>query len=111
MSVMVNATLLISVESIVESWISTMEHHSSQRRTMGEMLLHEEMVISVNGPKMVDCEAICQEALCDDFIDKLIPRKERAGHFVRRSENNENYSVSKNVDNFRKQQPKENIML
>ena len=110
MSVMVNAALLISVESIVESWISTMEHHSSQRRTMGEMLLHEEMVISVNGPKMVHCEAICQEALCDYFKDRINP-KERAGHFVRRSENNENYSVSKNVDNFRKQQPKENIML
>jgi hypothetical protein len=38
MSVMVNAALLISVESIVESWISTMEHHSSQRRTMSEGL-------------------------------------------------------------------------
>ena len=36
MSVMVNAALLISVESIVESWISTMEHHSSQRGTMGD---------------------------------------------------------------------------
>ena len=35
MSVMVKAALLISVESIVESWISTIEHHSSQRRTMG----------------------------------------------------------------------------
>ena len=37
MSVMVNAALLISVESIVESWISTMEHHSSKRRTMGDV--------------------------------------------------------------------------
>ena len=36
MSDIVNAALLISVESIVESWISTMEHHSSQRRTMGD---------------------------------------------------------------------------
>ena len=38
MSVMVRAALLNSVESIVESWISTMEHHSSQRRTMSEGL-------------------------------------------------------------------------
>ena len=38
MSVMVRAALLISVESIVESWISTMEHHSSQRRTISEGL-------------------------------------------------------------------------
>ena len=48
-SVMVRAALLISVESVVESWISTMEHHASQRRTLGEMKLHEEMCIAVNG--------------------------------------------------------------
>ena len=65
------------------------------------------LAISVNGHKMVHCQAICQEALRDYFKDRINP-KERAGHFVRRSEN---YSVSKNVDNFRKQQPKENIML
>ena len=74
------------------------------------MLLNEDMVISVKGPKMVHSESICQEALRDYFKDRINP-KERAGHFVRRSENNENYSVSKNVGNFRKQQPKENIML
>ena len=44
MSVMVRTALMISVESVVESWISTMEHHASQRRTLGEMLLQEEMV-------------------------------------------------------------------
>ena len=110
MSVMVRAALIISVESIVESWISTMEDHSSQRRTMGEMLLHEEMVISVNGPKLVHCDSICQEALRDYFKDRINP-KERAGHFVRRSQNIENYSVSKSVDNIRKQGPKKNIML
>ena len=66
------------------------------------MLLHEEMVISVNGPKMVHCEAICQEALCDYFEDRIHPMEE-GGHFVRRSENYEDYSVSKNVDNFRNQ--------
>ena len=110
MSVMVRAALIISVESILESWISTMEDHSSQRRTMGEILLHEEMVISVNGPKLVHCDSICQEALHDYFKDRINP-KERAGHFVRRSQNIENYSVSKSVDNIRKQGPKKNIML
>ena len=39
MSVMVRSSLMISVESVVESWISTMEHHASQRRTLGEMHL------------------------------------------------------------------------
>ena len=110
MSIMVRAALMISVESIVESWISTMEHHSSQRRILGEMLLHEEMVIAVNGPKLVHSESIAQEALLDYFKDRINP-KERAGHFVRRSQNIENFKVSKSVDNFRKQEPKKNIML
>ena len=60
MSVMVRAALMISVESIVESWISTMEHHASQRRTLGEMLLHEEMMIAINGPVLVHCDSIVQ---------------------------------------------------
>ena len=74
------------------------------------MLLHEEMVISVNGPKLVHCESICQEALREYFKDRINP-EERAGHFVRKSQNIENYSVSKSVDTFRKQEPKKNIMM
>jgi hypothetical protein len=58
LSVMSRAALLISVESIVESWISVMEHHASQRRTLGEMMLHEEMVIAINGPILVHCDSI-----------------------------------------------------
>ena len=58
LSVMARASLLISVESVVESWISVMEHHASQRRTLGEMLLHEEMVIAINGPLLVHCDSI-----------------------------------------------------
>ena len=58
LSVMARAALLISVESVVESWISVMEHHASQRRTLGEMLLHEEMVIAINGPILVHCDSI-----------------------------------------------------
>ena len=60
LSVMVKASILISVESVVESWISVMEHHASQRRTLGEMKLHEEMVIALNGPSLVHCDSIVQ---------------------------------------------------
>ena len=60
MSVMVRAALMISVESIVESWISTMEHHALHRRTLGEMLLHEKMVIAINAHDMVHCDSIVQ---------------------------------------------------
>ena len=58
MSTIVRAALLISIESVVETWISTMEHHASQRRTLGEMLLHEEMVIAINGPSPIHCDSI-----------------------------------------------------
>ena len=58
LSVMARAYLLISVESVVESGISVMEHHASQRRTLGEMLLHEGMLIAVNGPLLVHCDSI-----------------------------------------------------
>ena len=60
MSSMVRAALLISVESVVETWISTMEHHASQRRALGEMHLHEEMVIAINGPSPVHCDSVAQ---------------------------------------------------
>ena len=83
-----------------------MKHRLSQMRTMGQgdMLLHKEMVISVDGPKMAHWESIFQEVLPDYFKDRINP-KEGAGHFFRRSENEENYSLSKSVDNFRKQEP------
>ena len=60
MSSMVRAALLISVESVVESWISTMEYHASQRRTLGEMLLHKEMVFAMNGPSPIHYDSIAQ---------------------------------------------------
>ena len=69
----------------------------------GEMLLNEDMVISVNA-----LEFICQKALCDYFEDRINP-KERAGTL------SEGLKITKTtqcpVYNFRKQQPKESIML
>ena len=60
MSSIVRVALLISVESVGETWISTMEHHASQRRTLGEMLIHEEMVIAINGPGPIHCDSIAK---------------------------------------------------
>ena len=60
LSIMVRAALMSSLESIMESWISTMEDHSFQRRTTEEMLLLKEMVIAYNGPKLVYIESNCQ---------------------------------------------------
>ena len=109
MSVMVRASLVISVESVVESWISVMEHHASQRRTLGEMMLHEEMVIAINGPRLVHCDSVVQEAIKSYFSDRKNP-KERSGHFIRRSEDILSYNVSKCVDRVRSVEPKKAIM-
>ena len=68
MSVMVRASLLISVESVVESWISVMEHHASQTRSLGEMLLHEEMVIAITGPSLAHCDSVFQVTNIKRFI-------------------------------------------
>ena len=67
-SVMVRASLLISVESVVESWISVMEHHASQTRSLGEMLLHEEMVIAITGPSLAHCDSVFQVTNIKRFI-------------------------------------------
>ena len=55
-SVMVWASLVISVESVVKSWISILEHHSSQLRNIGELLLHKDMVTAINSPSVENCE-------------------------------------------------------
>ena len=39
----------MSVEAVVESWVSIMEHHSSKRRPLAEESMVEEVVIAING--------------------------------------------------------------
>ena len=63
-SVQLRAGLLVSVESVVEGWISVMEHHASQRRTLGDVKLKEEMTIAVNGPELVHSDAVLKVYYC-----------------------------------------------
>ena len=39
-----------SVESVVESWISTLEHHSHNQRLLSEKNINMVMTIAINGP-------------------------------------------------------------
>ena len=51
------------MESIVESWGSEMEELASKKRTIGEVRLHDQMMISLNGPTIAHCDTIVGTAL------------------------------------------------
>ena len=61
--ILVQAALSISVESIVESWISVIEHHSSKSRPLSNDALDAEMMIALNGPSIVHCSGIVKESM------------------------------------------------
>ena len=95
---------------MVESWISVMEHHSSQQRNLGQDRLEEEMVIANCGPELVNCDSIVQESLLNYFKDYQSV-SDRSSHFVRRSQNVKSYTVSKSVDSLRNKIPKRPFMM
>ena len=100
MDVLTRAACLKSVESVIESWISVLEHHSSKRRDLGEERLEDEMETAINGPSIVHSESVVKEALRNYWKDAK-DKNNRDGHFIRRSENIKSYNVSKCVDNIR----------
>ena len=63
MHIVTRAATLKSVESVVESWISVLEAHSSKIRPLSEQGTQNEMMISVNGPLVQHCEAVADEAM------------------------------------------------
>ena len=103
-SILCRAALTMSVEAVVESWVSIMEHHSSKRRPLAEESMVEEVVIAINGPSVVHCDAVVRESL-------RILTKEDHTHFLRKSEKVKTWLVSKSVDNLRKSVPKNKLML
>ena len=65
---------------------------------MTEVRLHDEMMICLNGPVLSHCDTIVVKAL-DSLNSKYKSARDRiAGHFIRRSEDIESYTVSKVVD-------------
>ena len=105
MDVLTRAACLKSVESVIESWISVLEHHSSKRRDLGEERLEDEMETAINGPSIVHSESVVKEALRNYWKDAK-DKNNRDGHFIRRSENIKSYNVSKCVDNIRAVPPR-----
>ena len=92
------SAIITSVESIVESWRSEIENLSSSKPTVTEVGLYDKMMICLNSLVLSHCDTIVDKAL--DYLksDYKNARDRVAGHFIRRSEDFESYTVSEVVD-------------
>lgn len=100
MAILARAMVTIGVESVVESWVSVMESHNSQKRSLGEKMIITETTISLNGPNPVNCDGVVAEAMKLYWRDCKL-KNSSDGHFVRKA-NIKNWIVSKPVDRVNK---------
>ena len=110
LSILAKAGLCMGLESVVESWVSKLEHHSSKLRNISQERLHQEAMIAINGPEVVHCDVIVKEAL-SAYWAKSKNEKNREGHWIRRSQDIRSYVVSKSVDMMVNKKPELPIML
>ena len=110
MDVICQAAAMKSVESVVESWISVLEHHSNKSRDFKSESIEAEMQVAINGPKLQHCEKVVEESM-RAYWSNMKRKKLQQGHFIRRSNQINQYMVSKAVDNIRKEPPNSKIMM
>ena len=109
--ILVQAALSISVESIVESWISVIEHHSSKSRPLSNDALDAEMMIALNGPSIVHCSGIVKVSM-SAYWKQFQNANLHGGHFCRRGTGAiKLYKVSKAVDELNSEPVKYKFML
>lgn len=97
LAIMANASVAMGLESVVESWVSVMEHHNSSVRSLTQDRLEQECMVAINGPVEVQCDSVVQEALAS-YWGRQSMVANRAGHWVRRSEDIRHYAISEAVD-------------
>ena len=105
LAVMAEAGMSQGMESVVESWVSVMEHHSSKLRNIGQDRLHNESVISINGPDTTHCDIIVKDGL-SLFNSQYRRAGMESGHFIRKSENIKSFVVSQAIDHIVNQSSK-----
>ena len=101
--ILCTAATSMSVESVVESWVSIYESHSNKHRPISNDRAEMEVSLAVNGPLLQHADKLIKETIKEMFKDSKNVNN-RDGHFVRRMENIADYSVSKSVDSFAKKQ-------
>ena len=95
--ILVQAATMKSVESVVESWISVLEHHSSKSRNLSADMIQTEMSIAINGPAVQHSEGIVRESMRRYWGGT---KNLKDGHFTRKSQNIKSYMVSEAVDSL-----------
>ena len=93
--ILVQAATMKSVESVVESWISVLEHHSSKARNLSADMIQTEMSIAINGPEVQHSEVIIQESMRQYWARM---KNMKYGHVTQKSQHIKSYSVSQVVD-------------
>lgn len=101
MDILTRAAVTKSVESVIESWISVLEHHANKRRQLNDERIHDEMHLAINGPDTPHSDSLVQKAMKTYWKDSKQVQSRSDGHFIRRSENITSYVVSKAVDSVR----------
>ena len=99
LAILAKASVVMGLESVVESWVSVMEHHNNPRRPLTQERLEQECMVAINGPDEVHCDSVVTEALVSYWGHKAEVGN-RKGHWVRRDRDIKQYAVSEAVDNL-----------
>jgi hypothetical protein len=99
LGIMAKAALVMGLESVVESWVSVLEHHNNPQRPLTQVRLEQEGMIAINGPADVHCDAVVEEAL-SSYWGKQKVAGNRGGHWIRRGDSVKSYTISEAVDSI-----------
>ena len=110
LGIIARAAVCTSVESIVESWVSIVEHHSPPTRVLSQDRLEDEAMVSINGPELVHADPVIKEAL-RTYWQGSKDKGNIGGHFIRRSKNIKSYGVSGAIDSIVKKPAKQAFMV
>lgn len=110
LGIIARAAVCTAVESIVESWVSIVEHHSPSTRVLSQDRLEDEAMVSINGPELTHADPVIKEAL-RAYWQGSKNKGNTGGHFIRRSNNIKPYKVSGAVDSIVNKPPKQAFMV
>lgn len=94
----------------METWVSVLENHASSHRTLCQDRFVREGIVAINGPEVVHCDTVVREGL-KAYWSKARRAGYGEGHWIRRSDNIQSYTVSKAVDTLTKRKPSVPFMV
>jgi hypothetical protein len=101
--ILANAGVVMGLESVVESWVSVLEHHNNSQRPLTQERLEQEGMIAINGPLEVHCDSVVEEALSSYWGKQQMGN--HSGHWIRRSSHIKSYVISEAVDGIVNKKP------